>query len=410
MIQGIQAQYGSAILRELFPHRCKSRAELAEILGLDRATITRIVQSCIERGYLTEEGEGSGGTGHEWGFLSEGEKLQGRPRIPLGIPDSLGYVVGIEIQREFVKAGALLPSGRMLIERFFPRKKDDVLLEAIKEDIDVFIHTSPLDSLPLLGIGIAVSGLVDPLQGVLFFSPTGEGGSAPLKVKEPVEQWFGVPVFVDNDAKCSCYDILTYGTGRDQRHFLYVFCEFLESPENSVVYERIGIGNALVLDGKVYYGKAFQAGEFRSAFADPQIPGQFGHAPCGYYKDIRSNSDRRHLFIEELARNIAFLANFLDLEAVYMGGGIEIFREEMTCSFAKAVADTWLYQEKLPRHIPLYIAETDAKPAVRGAAAMVYRHIFLGPLHPALPIPTGIDYLDQRRASTSLVQRGPVEI
>ncbi|MEJ5188780.1 MAG: ROK family transcriptional regulator [Breznakiellaceae bacterium] len=395
MIQGIQAQYGSAILRELFPHGWKSRAELAEILGLDRATVTRIVQFCMERGYLVEA-EG-GEAEHERLSLSEGEKLQGRPRVPLGIPDSLGYVVGIEIQREFVKAGALLPSGTILIEHFFPRKKDDELLEVIQEDVAAFIRTPPLTTLPLLGIGIAVSGLVDPLRGELFFSPTKERGATPLKIKEPVEQWFGVPVFVDNDAKCSCYDILTYGTGRERRHFLYVFCEFLESPEDPLTYERIGIGNALVLNGKVYYGKAFQAGEFRSVFADPQIPGQFGRASCGCYKDIRSNSDRRRLFIEELARNIAFIANFLDLEAVYMGGGIEIFRQEMASCFEKAVAESWLYQKELPRTIPLYIAETDAKPAVRGAAAMVYRHIFEGPLHPELSIPTGLTYLEGLR-------------
>jgi len=385
MIEGKNEYYGSRMLSILYKQPGFSRSDLAELLNLDRGTVSRIVQYLISKG-LVEEGE----------EIQESSDQAGRKKIPLFISDTSGYSIGLEVQFEFIKYGAVSPLGRDLGSGIFYRAPTGDLLEDILTAVERAQQSLTVQpGTRLFGVGIALSGLVDPIHGILLFSLSLGARDNPLVLGKALEDRLGVPVFLDNDAKCCCYEVLSWpyrGPGTKQDNFIYTFCEFIENPQDKDRYDRIGIGTAVVFHEKIYYGSRFAAGEFRNLYADPAIPGQYGRYSCDYFNLMRSDPERRSLFIHDLAGSMAYLANFLDIQLVYMGGGIERYGAELQEAFDRAVSTTWLYQEYLPRRIEIQFAPSDEKPALRGAAAMVHRHIFAGPIHEGQKR-TGLAYL-----------------
>jgi hypothetical protein len=71
------------------------------------------------------------------------------------------------------------------------------------------------------------------------------------------------------------------------------------------------------------------------------------------------------------------LSNYLDLEAIYLGGGIEQYEAEMRPLLEEAIRSTWLYEGLYPKPLGIHFAENGDKPAVRGAAALIARRLFL---------------------------------
>lgn len=382
MIEGKNEYYGSRMLALLYKRPGLSRSDLAEILNLDRGTVSRIVQYLLSSG-LVEEGE----------EIQESSDQAGRKKIPLFISDTSGYTIGLEVQFEFIKYGAVSPLGTELCSGILYRDPKGDLQADILSAVELARQGE--GGKRLFGVGIALSGLVDPIHGILLFSLTLGAREAPLALGKALEERLGLPVFLDNDAKCCCYEVLSWsyqGAGTNPDNFIYTFCEFIENPQDLNRYDRIGIGTAVVLHEKIYYGSRFSAGEFRNLYADPALPGQFGRFTKDYFFPMRSDPERRNLFIHDLAGSMAYLANFLDIQLVYMGGGIERYGAELQKAFDRAVETTWLYQEYLPRRIQIQFAPSDEKPAVRGAAAMVHRHIFAGPIHEGQER-TGLAYL-----------------
>ncbi|MFW5729689.1 MAG: hypothetical protein ACOCYG_08485, partial [Spirochaetota bacterium] len=156
-------------------------------------------------------------------------------------------------------------------------------------------------------------------------------------------------------------------------------------------------GMGLVLGGRVHYGTRHAAGEFRSASAVESVSGQLGIRPHGDYFAMKSDPALLQEFIDEIARNVGFLANILDLGAVYFGGGIEVYQTLMRPAVERAVDVTWAYREWTERTIQIYFANPGDKPVARGAAAVVLQHIFSGPDYDGFG-PVGIDFLEQTTA------------
>ncbi|HON13838.1 MAG TPA: ROK family transcriptional regulator [Treponema sp.] len=382
MIEGKNEYYGTRMLSLLYKKPGLSRSDLADMLDLDRGTVSRIVQYLVSSGLVEEGAE-----------IQESSDQAGRKKIPLFLSDRSGYAIGLEVQYEFIKYGAVSPLGTELCSGMFHRSPSGKLLEDIVTVVNRARVAVP--GKKLFGVGIALSGLVDPIHGTLLFSLSLGARNEPIPLKDELENRIGVPVFIDNDAKCCCYDVLSWpyqGPGANPESFIYTFCEFIENPLDPGRYDRIGIGTAVVLQEKIFYGSRFAAGEFRNMYADPELPGQFGRYSKDYFNLMRSDPERRALFIHDLAGSMAYIANFLDIQLVYMGGGIERYGAEMQEAFDRAIESTWLYQEYLPRRIQIQFAPSDEKPAVRGAAAMVHRHIFAGPIHEGEER-TGLAYL-----------------
>ncbi|WJH33916.1 ROK family protein [Paenibacillus sp. CC-CFT747] len=109
----------------------------------------------------------------------------------------------------------------------------------------------------VIGIGVAVPALLDPLTGWVLSSSHLEWKDIPLK--ERMDSQLPVPVLVLNNVKASA--------------MAPVQATRLESGKSSF-YMRIGegVGGAILLNGSLYYGESWTAGEVGHLCVDREGP------------------------------------------------------------------------------------------------------------------------------------------
>ena len=105
---------------------------------------------------------------------------------------------------------------------------------------------------PLLGIGIASPGIVD---GSGMIVTAAHLGWTRLPLAADLSVQFDLPVRVVNDANAAALAELTFG----------------EQPATNLICVRVdeGVGAGLVLDGRLYTGSSFAAGEIGHVVVDP---------------------------------------------------------------------------------------------------------------------------------------------
>jgi predicted NBD/HSP70 family sugar kinase len=224
----------TAVLAVLARQGPLSRAEVAERLGLSPATVTTITRRLLADGMVTEGGPRTPPTG--------------RPSIPLALVPDSAHALGIQVAREHV-TGALTRLDATVVhgfrQPFDPAGPDAVglLTDLIREQID----GAARQGLPLLGVGVAVPGVVEPETGTLRMSV--RLGWTGLPLAATLRDALGVPVLVDNDISAVTAAERLYGPGADCADFLLV-----------AIGQGIGLG--MVLDGAPYRGADGAAGEF----------------------------------------------------------------------------------------------------------------------------------------------------
>jgi glucokinase len=113
-------------------------------------------------------------------------------------------------------------------------------------------------------IGAGVAGLVS--DGVFVWGPHVDG--AGVDVGAVLEDEFGVPAVVDNDANAGAFAELRLGAGRGHRDLLYVTV-------------GTGIGGTIVMDGEIRRGVDGFAGEWGHLTVDPDgLPCACGSSGC----------------------------------------------------------------------------------------------------------------------------------
>ncbi|MBI2870237.1 MAG: ROK family protein [Candidatus Omnitrophica bacterium] len=108
------------------------------------------------------------------------------------------------------------------------------------------------------GIGISCPGTVNPDLGVIYRAPN-LPQLAGLNILRVVQGRMKLDVRMDNDANCAALAEFTKGGGRGARSLFYVTVS-------------TGIGGGLVLDGRVWRGASFGAGEIGHVVLSPGGP------------------------------------------------------------------------------------------------------------------------------------------
>ena len=124
----------------------------------------------------------------------------------------------------------------------------DAVFRRITGLLESLMERCKIGSDDLCCIGVGCGGPLDAETGIIYSPPNLPGwDSYPLKGK--LEKHFGVPAFVDNDANAAAMAEQRFGAGRGYKNIFYITAS-------------TGIGSGLILDGKLYRGTNFSAGEF----------------------------------------------------------------------------------------------------------------------------------------------------
>lgn len=212
-----------------------TRTELAQITGLNRATITRLVRELIGAGLVCENGVQA--------------SAAGRPAIPLRLNAQAGMIIGAEIGYAAISAiiTDFTPSIVARLEhKLHPGASRE---EALQQAIDLFCAASEAASRwqrPVFGMGLGVPGLVDTATGTLLFAPNLGWSDVPLK--QILEDRLNIPVFVDNVASVSALGESYFGAAQNHSVVLYLSTQG-------------GLGGRIVTHGHIMRGASGFAGE-----------------------------------------------------------------------------------------------------------------------------------------------------
>lgn len=98
-------------------------------------------------------------------------------------------------------------------------------------------------------IGISTAGQVDSVKGEIIFATETLPGYTGMKIKEIIEAETGIPTAVENDVNSAAMGEAAFGAAKG-------------CPDFICLTYGTGIGGAIFLDGKLYSGSSFSAGEF----------------------------------------------------------------------------------------------------------------------------------------------------
>jgi glucokinase len=266
-----------------------------------------------------------------------------------------------------------------------------------------------------IGAGIGVPGIIDVEAGMMRLSANLPGWSD-YPVRDEIERRLGARVFLDNDANVAALGEKWLGAGRDANNM-------------AMLTLGTGIGGAIVLNGKLFYGMSGMAGEFGHVTIEPNgVPCGCGNRGCAeryasatavvrmareaidsglapdlakaansdpefsaksiYNLAIQGNQNAQRIFVrfgEALGILLADLVNVLDLDMYVIGGGVvsawdafapKMFaelRERSLVYAASAPEDSTAKKEGASAHIANYTRKkTIITQALLGSDAGLY--------------------------------------
>lgn len=210
-----------------------SRAAIAKETELQRSTVSAIVNSLVDDGFIEEVGAGT----------SSG----GRKPTMLRLRKDEAVAIGVDITPTVVKVATANLAGKILDQETFSTSPN------LNETFELIISSLTRLKAKLNGrsveIGISVPGLVDEASGIVTYVPYFQWKD--WELKRDLEQAVGLPVIIDNDANAIALAELWFGIPelRGVKNFVSV-----------LVAE--GIGTGIIFEGQVYRGNQGAAGEF----------------------------------------------------------------------------------------------------------------------------------------------------
>ncbi|QXE01421.1 ROK family transcriptional regulator [Terribacillus sp. DMT04] len=212
-----------------------SRAAIAKETGLTPPTVSTIVKELMEQGLVVESTLGSSSGGR-------------KPKM-LRIQTEGLYVIGVDAGPETVDCILTTLTGEVIgtVSSKLDVHTNREFLMQLSQAVDYLLESYSVKKEHILGIGIAMHGVVDAEAGIGQVAPILKLHHIPIK--QEMERVFGVPVKVENDARAMALGESWFGK-YDTR--------------DTIVAVNIGsgIGAGIIIQGRLLRGAAGLAGEF----------------------------------------------------------------------------------------------------------------------------------------------------
>lgn len=213
------------------------------------------------------------------------------------MPDKL--VIGIDIGGTETKGVLLHPSSPRLLASTTQRTPRDRqrLLNVVAD-----LYRALRQNRQIVGVGLSIAGVVDASAGSIVVAHNLRFLSG-WRIASAAQRRLGVPVRLENDARCFLLAESTHGAARGKGEAVGVVI-------------GTGIGGAFTISGRVQTGAHGSAGEFG------YMTLSFGRKRAsweqlGGFKAYRKYGDRSVI----VGMGVANLINALDPEIVVLGGG-----------------------------------------------------------------------------------------
>jgi len=220
-------------------HGPVARVDMGPVLNLSPATVTSITSDLQKEGRLVEIPT-----------TSEGAVSRGRPRVLIDLSAKVQFVVGVKLSINEIRIMLGDQKGNIVKTQVSELQtlalNSEGVVEALCSTLRSFIATLPSTQRPK-AIGLAVQGVVNGLTGEVVWSPA--LADKHIRLQEPLQEVFKMPVLVANDANCLAMAI---------RHQP----KYQQLTDFAVVMLGYGVGMGMVVNGELYMGHHGAAAEF----------------------------------------------------------------------------------------------------------------------------------------------------
>jgi predicted NBD/HSP70 family sugar kinase len=363
-----------------------SRAELAKISGLNKATVSMITSELLKDRYIVEE-DGTGRT----------TPIGGKPPTPLRLNAQRYGIFGLDIRADETVLALADLNNRIVARMSFETETDArSFISKIGKEI-AQLRAAHREFLDIAGIGVSLPGLVDSTSGRFLLSVVLPWRDVPIV--DWLEKATGLPVHVDNSARCAALAEMWHSKAQyaQVRNLLYVSVS-------------TGLACGVVIEGGVYRGRNNTAGQFGHIPIELNGPecrcGQRGcwdlyasdKATIARYQALRGGTGKRARSMRKLIElvesgdpaateavsesarylgiGITGLINGLDPELVVVGGEIT-----KAWGLIEPIITTETGRSLLPRvrNVAIRRSAFEVRPSLKGALTLVLNDLLSVP-------------------------------
>lgn len=311
--------------------RATSRRELADLMRLSPTTAGQYVDHLIGSGHLNEKG------------LERGP--MGRPKRSLTTNPDAGWFAGIEFNAERIQGIRVDFSGVKTDSRIISLP-EAVTPKAVITEISKLITTLAKNATgPLLGIGVGVPGIVDPVAGIARDYAFIEGWKD-VPLARQLHDKHHVTVTLDNNLRAIALAERWFGDAGELADYV-------------ILGPRSGFGIAIVIGGKVVTGAEHAAGEvgrwpwegeteLHNALSSPavwrRLTGKTKRAslPADLHAALAAlagqRDDARAAIITDYARVLGSLHLLLDTHSYFLHGPLTALGEAFCSDVIRSIA------------------------------------------------------------------------
>jgi glucokinase-like ROK family protein len=223
----------SIVLHYIRNHSPISRARIAEMTGLTKATVSSLVNELIESNLAHE--------------IGTGESSGGRKPMMLLFNGNAGFAIGVDLGVNYIMAALTDLNGSIREEYRVSHLNSSVesVVAELKASIREMIRRAPESPYGIVGIGIGIPGISDE-EGNVLFAPNLGWRDVPLQ--KWIEAEFAIPVVLDNEANAGAVGEKEFGASNEADNLIYISM-------------GMGIGAGIIIKGELYRGVSGFAGE-----------------------------------------------------------------------------------------------------------------------------------------------------
>lgn len=249
--QHLRSHNSHLILQILYNTAGVSRADLARLTQLTRTTVSEVISDLIEQGLVQEVGQRPSGVG--------------RTPTLLSMVDDSRHIIAVNITATEMQGAIMNLRGaiRRRDARPLSTLDGDAVLTQLLGFIDGLIHAAEQ---PILGIGISAPGMIDTANGIVRQAVNFGWRDVPLRGM--LQERANLPIYVANDSH------------------MIALAEYMFAPRHqrdNLVAIKVGqgIGAGIVLDGWLFTGDAYGAGEIGHLVVEEYgLPCKCGNSGC----------------------------------------------------------------------------------------------------------------------------------
>lgn len=238
--QRVKKNNKALVLQLIIEKEPISRADISQVSGLHKATVSSLVNELLDEELIYESGPG--------------ESSGGRRPVILHFNKVTGYAIGIDIGVNYVLCVLTDLKGNIITERnqFVTETPYPAILGVIQEMIQSIMDDMPNSRYGIVGIGVGVPGIINK-EGTVLLAPN--LGWKTIQLKRDLENLYRLPVLIENEANAGAFGEQQFGAGQDHPNMIYVSA-------------GIGIGVGIIMNKELYQGKNGFSGEMGHMIID----------------------------------------------------------------------------------------------------------------------------------------------